>query len=33
MARERGISRKQLRRQIRGTAEERRLIELGMPQR
>jgi hypothetical protein len=33
MARERGISRKQLRREIRGTEEEQLLIELGMPQR
>lgn len=33
MAEERGISRRQLRREIRGTGEERRLIELGMPQR
>lgn len=33
MARERGLSRKQLRREIRGTAEERRLHELGMPRR
>jgi hypothetical protein len=33
MARERGISVKRLRRLIRGTAEEQRLIALGMPQR
>ena len=33
MAEERGITRKQLRREIRGTEEEQRLIELGMPQR
>jgi hypothetical protein len=33
MARERGVSRKQLRREIRGTEQEQRLIELGMPQR
>jgi hypothetical protein len=33
MAEERGVSRRQLRREIRGTEEEQRLIELGMPQR
>jgi hypothetical protein len=33
MAQEHGISRRQLRREIRGTPEEQRLIELGMPQR
>jgi hypothetical protein len=31
LARERGISKKRLRREIRGTAEEQQLIELGMP--
>jgi hypothetical protein len=33
MAKERGVTRKQLRREIRGTEQEQRLIELGMPQR
>ena len=33
MARQRGVSKKQLRREIRGTPEEQRLFDLGMPQR
>jgi hypothetical protein len=33
LAKERGVTRKQLRREIRGTEQEQRLIELGMPQR
>ena len=33
LAKERGVTRRQLRREIRGTEQERRLIELGMPQR